>query len=147
VREVAEILRASGSDPAMLILEITENVTVRRDASEQLTALKGLGLQLAMDDFGTGYSSLSYLQRLPIDIIKIDRSFVAGTAADGALLPRAIVELARALRLQTIAEGVETPEQAARLHEWGCDLAQGFHYHRPLDADVVGQLLAQALVA
>jgi diguanylate cyclase (GGDEF)-like protein/PAS domain S-box-containing protein len=146
VQWVSDVIEAAGCDPATLVLEITESATVRREASHQLLALKRLGLLLAIDDFGTGYSSLSYLQRLPIDVLKIDRSFISGAAPDAATLPRAIVELAKALRLKTIAEGVETAEQGARLAEWGCDQAQGFYYHRPQDPDVIDTLLAGALV-
>jgi diguanylate cyclase (GGDEF)-like protein len=138
-----DVMKSTGTDPATTILEITESVTVRREAAHQLEALKGLGVCLAIDDFGTGYSSLSYLQRLPIDVLKIDRSFVSGPGHDNATLPRAIVELSHALRLRTIAEGVETAEQGRRLRAWGCDLAQGFHYHRPLDPDAVTALLAR----
>jgi diguanylate cyclase (GGDEF)-like protein/PAS domain S-box-containing protein len=144
VRWVADIIDASGCDPANLIFEITESVTVRREVGHQLDALKQLGLRLAVDDFGTGYSSLSYLQRLPIDIIKIDRAFVSGS--DGAALPRAIIELAHALKLTTIAEGVETAEQGDRLQDWGCELAQGYHLHRPQDPDAIEALLASSLV-
>ena len=147
VHHVDQVLTEAGSDPGLLILEITESVTVRPEAAVQIAALKSLGLQLAVDDFGTGYSSLSYLQRLPIDVLKIDRSFVAGTAPDAATLPRAIVELARALRLRTIAEGIETAEQAARFHEWGCDLAQGYYFHRPQEPAAIEQVLAGVLVA
>jgi diguanylate cyclase (GGDEF)-like protein len=138
-----EMITSTATDPATIILEITESVTVRREAAHQLDALKGLGVQLAVDDFGTGYSSLSYLQRLPIDVLKIDRSFVSGPGHDGATLPRAIVELSHALQLRTIAEGVETADQGERLRSWGCDLAQGFHYHRPLDPETVTALLAR----
>jgi diguanylate cyclase (GGDEF)-like protein len=146
VQWVSDAIDAAGCDPATLVLEITESATVRREAGEKLIELKSLGLLLAVDDFGTGYSSLSYLQRLPIDVLKIDRSFISGAAPDGATLPRAIVELAKALRLKTIAEGVETAEQAARLFEWGCQQAQGFYYHRPQDGDAIEALLAGALV-
>ena len=136
-----DVMQATGTDPATIILEITESVTVRREAAHQLDALKALGVCLAIDDFGTGYSSLSYLQRLPIDVLKIDRSFVSGSGHDNATLPRAIIELSHALELRTIAEGVETAEQGERLREWGCDLAQGFYYHRPLDPEAFSALL------
>ena len=141
VDRVYEAMALTGTDPGTLILEITESATVRPDAGQHLDALKRLGVQLAVDDFGTGYSSLSYLQRLPIDVLKIDRSFVQGTAPDGTTLAPAIVELARALRLRTIAEGIETPDQARRLVEWGCELGQGFHYFRPQEPDVIESLL------
>ena len=144
VERVGEALTRSGADPSLLVLEITESATVRRDAGVQLDGLKRLGVQLAVDDFGTGYSSLSYLQRLPIDVLKIDRSFVGGSSPDGTTLAPAIVELARALHLRTVAEGVETQEQAARLTEWGCELAQGYFYFRPQDPDAIPAILERA---
>ena len=146
VEWVTDVLTGTGCDPATLILEITESATVRREAGEQLNALKQLGVLLAVDDFGTGYSSLSYLQRLPIDVLKIDRSFVSGDAPDGSALAPAIVELARALRLRTIAEGVETAEQADRLVTWGCDMAQGFHLAKPMSAERFEGLVVTGLV-
>ena len=141
VQHVADTIFRSGSDPSTLILEITESATVGREVKQQLDGLKRLGLSLAVDDFGTGYSSLSYLQRLPIDVLKIDRSFVTGASADGTTLAPAIVELARALHLRTIAEGVEEASQADELRRWGCELAQGYYYHRPLSVDAVEALL------
>jgi EAL domain-containing protein (putative c-di-GMP-specific phosphodiesterase class I) len=110
---------------------------------QRLRALKALGVRLAVDDFGTGYSSLSYLQRFPIDILKIDRSFVAAIDAgqDEYSLARAIVSLARSLHLQAVAEGVETRAQADALSELHCDMAQGFYLAVPQDADAVGALL------
>ena len=147
VQWVSDAIEAAGCDPATLVLEVTESATVRPEAADKLIELKCLGLSLAVDDFGTGYSSLSYLQRLPIDVLKIDRSFISGAAPDAATLPRAIVDLASALGLKTIAEGVETAEQANRLRAWGCQQAQGFYFHRPQDAGAIEALLAGALVA
>ena len=141
VEHVSAAITRSGSDPRNLILEITESATVGREVKQQLDALKGLGLSLAVDDFGTGYSSLSYLQRLPIDVLKIDRSFVTGASPDGTTLAPAIVELARALHLRTIAEGVEELSQAEDLRRWGCELAQGYHYHRPMSPEAIEALL------
>jgi EAL domain-containing protein (putative c-di-GMP-specific phosphodiesterase class I) len=101
-----------------------------------LRQLKGLGVTLSIDDFGTGYSNLAYLQRLPLDQIKIDRQFVSGleTDAGDAAIVTAIVSLARTLGLTVVAEGVETAEQAARLRDLGCELAQGFYFGGPQSA-------------
>jgi EAL domain-containing protein (putative c-di-GMP-specific phosphodiesterase class I) len=110
---------------------------------ELLGRLKELGVGLAIDDFGTGYSSLAYLHRFPADVIKIDRSFVerlGGSESDVELL-RTIVQLGQSLRMVTVAEGVETAEQAHSLREMGCELAQGFHFHRPLASPHLEQLL------
>ena len=101
---------------------------------ERLTALKRLGILLAIDDFGTGYSSLSYLQRFPIDVVKIDKSFVdgLGTESQDTQIVAAIVSLAKALNLRTVAEGVETPRQLEALVELGCDEAQGYLLGKPM---------------
>ena len=131
-------LEPSGLPPSFLMLEITES-TVARDsdaARERLRTLKSLGIQIAIDDFGMGYSSLSSLERFPIDVLKIDRSFVAhvGAAESRRSLARMIVALGDALSLRTIAEGVERPEQAAALSAMGCPYAQGFYYSPPVSA-------------
>jgi diguanylate cyclase (GGDEF)-like protein len=137
VDDVVATLDESGLEPSALILEITEGAMMEDPdvAIETLLALKRVGVRLAVDDFGTGYSSLSYLQRFPIDIIKIDRSFVEqldGNPRD-SLLP-AIVGLSQSLGLTPVAEGVETASQIAGLLDLECDLAQGFHLARPMDA-------------
>ena len=138
---VADTLAETALPAAYLELEITETGIMRNThaAAETLAALHRLGVVLSIDDFGTGYSSLSYLHRLPVDRIKIDRSFVAdvATSEDAAVLAAAIVRLAHSLRLQVVAEGVETPEQAEFIAAIGCDHAQGYHYSRPLCADDV----------
>ena len=139
VETVRAVLAETGADPAALTLEITESVAMRDPARvlETLNALTALGVKLAIDDFGTGYSSLSYLQRFPLDALKIDKSFVDGIALGGAAgaqaagLVRAVVQMAAALGLQTVAEGVETAAQHAALRALGCDLAQGYHFGRP----------------
>lgn len=123
-------------DPAGLHLEITESLAVRDydRVIHQLNALKSLGVGLAIDDFGTGYSSLSYLQRLPIDTVKIDRSFVTMLGVEQAptAIIMAIITLCRAMGFRVVAEGVETTEQVARLEELGCHSAQGFLYSKPI---------------
>jgi diguanylate cyclase len=135
VATVRTALATSGLPPAQLTLEVTEGVLVRDvDAVvTQLRALRALGVRIAIDDFGTGYSSLSYLRRLPADIVKIDRSFVAdlGSGGRSTTLVASIVELARSLHLEVVAEGVETPEQHAVLRGLDCSHAQGFLFGRP----------------
>ena len=132
------VLEETGMDPRALILEITENSLI--DDSEGptrvLTSLKNLGVRLAMDDFGTGYSSLSYLRRLPIDIVKIDRSFIADInhARAGGAIIAAVTSLAHALELSVVAEGVETQAQRDRIRDIGCEYAQGYFYARPMPA-------------
>jgi sensor c-di-GMP phosphodiesterase-like protein len=101
---------------------------------ERLRALKGLGLNLAIDDFGTGYSSLGYLQQFPIDVLKIDRSFVEAVGIDGSdpVLARAIIALGRTLQIETVAEGIVRPEQRVGLRALGCTLGQVFYFARPM---------------
>ena len=139
VVRVAEVLRESGLDTAALTLEMTEGALMQDPGStaEKLRALKQLGIELALDDFGTGSSSLAHLRQFPIDVLKIDKSFVDGVAtedSDAAALVRAIVELARTLRLSTVAEGVESPEQAKALRRASCGRAQGYLFGRPVPA-------------
>jgi diguanylate cyclase (GGDEF)-like protein/PAS domain S-box-containing protein len=145
VDEVSAALAAAGLDPQSLVLEITETAIMEQlDAAITiLTELRRLGVRLALDDFGTGYSSLSYLQRLPVDILKIDRSFVAGVARsiEDSALARGILTLAQTLGLETIAEGIETAEQLAALRELGCQLGQGYFFARPLGPAAVDALL------
>jgi len=150
VGDVAEVLRVSGLAPGHLTLEITEGAMMRdTDATiARLEELKDLGVKLAVDDFGTGYSSLSYLQRFPIDILKIDRSFVIGLDGDAeaSALARAIVRLAQTLQLSAVAEGVETETQLDRLRALGCQFAQGFHLAMPQPADAMAALLVSGAV-
>jgi diguanylate cyclase (GGDEF)-like protein/PAS domain S-box-containing protein len=135
---VAAALSSTGLDPACLSLEITETVMVRdADAlTDILHALKALGVRLVLDDFGTGYSSLSYLTRLPLDVLKVDRSFVdgLGNEARDTAITEAIIAMSRALSLDVVAEGVETSEQVTELSRLGCTLAQGFHFSRAVPA-------------
>jgi EAL domain-containing protein (putative c-di-GMP-specific phosphodiesterase class I) len=132
-------LAESGLDPAGLQLELTESALMRdvQGASALLQRLKSVGVSLAIDDFGTGYSSLSYLADLPIDLLKVDRSFVHGI--DHALprrqtLLRAVLALADSLTIGSVAEGVETMQEADFLTEAGCGLGQGYFYSRAIDA-------------
>jgi EAL domain-containing protein (putative c-di-GMP-specific phosphodiesterase class I) len=108
-----------------------------------LIRLKALGLQLAVDDFGTGYSSLSYLRRFPVDVLKVDQSFVSGLGhdAEDSAIVQAVVHMGRALRLTTVAEGVETAHHLIELRELDCDLAQGYHFSRPLPAEALTRML------
>lgn len=137
VETVRQILRETGLPPAWLKLELTES-TLMGDPETALTSmrrLKALGVSLAIDDFGTGYSSLAYLQRFPVDMLKIDRSFVQDLPredSDSRELARAIMALARSLRLAVVAEGVETREQLELLAELGCEAVQGFYFSPPL---------------
>ncbi|GAA0733745.1 EAL domain-containing protein [Dactylosporangium roseum] len=145
VVEVAGILRETGVDPHQIVLEITESLLMQDTEStiDTLGRLKALGVRLAIDDFGTGYSSLSYLKRFPVDILKIDRSFVDGidTAGGDATLAEAVVQLGRALQLQTVAEGIETPEQWSTLQDLGCEYGQGYLFARPGAASEISSIL------
>jgi diguanylate cyclase len=142
---VAETLRQTGVGPGSLTLEITESVLLG-DADvviARLTQLKSLGVRLAIDDFGTGYSSLSYLRFLPVDVLKIDRTFVAGVdsgAAERAVV-RSIVSLSHVLGLRTVAEGIETDEQLAALRTIGAHMGQGHLFAKPLDVVAMGNYL------
>jgi diguanylate cyclase (GGDEF)-like protein len=142
---VAEALRDARLDPACLVLEITESLLLHdTDAMiGRLCELKRLGLRLALDDFGTGYSALAYLRRFPIDMIKIDKSFVAEMAAgrEASALARAIVQLGRTLGLTVVAEGIETAEQLRQLRDAGCPLGQGHYFARPLEAEELASMV------
>jgi diguanylate cyclase (GGDEF)-like protein/PAS domain S-box-containing protein len=146
VDRVREVLERSGLDPAALVLEITEGSLLQgvEETIDKLNDLKGLGIRLAIDDFGTGSSSLGHLRRFPIDVLKIDKSFVddvATTGSEGPALVRAVVDLARTLQLQTVAEGIEEIAQLAQLRSAGCVSGQGFLFAKPLQADAMGPLL------
>jgi EAL domain-containing protein (putative c-di-GMP-specific phosphodiesterase class I) len=135
---VRSVLDASALDPSSLCLELTESVLLE-DVDRHmrtLLELRALGVRLAIDDFGTGFSSLTYLKRFPVDVVKIDRSFVAGLGTDTSdtAIVRSVVDLAHALSLQVVAEGVERPEQLEALRSLGCDLAQGYLFSPPLPA-------------
>jgi diguanylate cyclase (GGDEF)-like protein len=138
VGRVSRALGLSGVAPDRLVLELTESVLIDGGAQTRrsIEELHDMGVRLALDDFGTGWSSLSYLGRFPIHTLKIDRSFVSalGTPGEQQAIAEAIIGLARALRMVTVAEGVETEAQAEQLRAMGCDLAQGFLYSRPVES-------------
>jgi diguanylate cyclase (GGDEF)-like protein len=146
VDELASIIGDTGIDAGTLILEITENVFIEdvTSVTERLEAIRALGARIALDDFGTGFSSLGYLARLPIDILKLDRSFVSelGSRNEGALF-HGIVALAHSLELIAVAEGVETEEQLAILRDAGCERGQGYLFARPMNGERIAALLQQ----
>jgi EAL domain-containing protein (putative c-di-GMP-specific phosphodiesterase class I) len=145
VEHVRDALRATGCPPSALVLEVTETVMADPRAVACLHELKRLGISIALDDFGTGYSSLSYLQQLPIDVLKIDKSFIDGidTHPDRAVLVNTVLRMGRALRLRTIAEGIEDADQLELLQRLGCQRGQGFYLSVPLHADAVEAFLVQ----
>jgi len=152
VAAVSLALEDSDLSPELLTLEITESVMAREtDATaRRLRQLKGLGVSLAIDDFGTGYSSLSYLRRFPIEVVKIEKSFIEGIDDDMAAqaLARGIVQLAHSLKTTTVAEGVETEAQLKRLVRMGCNRAQGFYFARPMDArDATEYVVGRAILS
>jgi diguanylate cyclase (GGDEF)-like protein/PAS domain S-box-containing protein len=146
VADIEAALTDTGLSPELLVLEITESVLIGDMLStrEKLNALRAMGVRIAIDDFGMGYSSLNYLRALPVDILKIDRSFVTGLGTGDSVdaLVEAIVEMARVMGLETIAEAVEQPCEAERLRELGARLAQGFYFARPMSAADIGQTWA-----
>jgi diguanylate cyclase (GGDEF)-like protein/PAS domain S-box-containing protein len=147
VDSVASVLRSAGMPASALTLEITENVLVDTEdrTLSKLVLLRELGVRLAIDDFGTGYSSLSYLQRLPVDVLKIDRSYISGIGIKPELtsLTSTIIRLGQELGLTVVAEGIEEPAQRDALLEMGCDLGQGFLFAEPLHANDVVRLLTE----
>jgi diguanylate cyclase (GGDEF)-like protein/PAS domain S-box-containing protein len=143
IDEVREALQETGIMPSSLTLELTESVMMQDMELSllRLTALRSLGVKLAIDDFGTGYSSLNYIRQFPVDILKIDRSFLADPNPEMAELTEAIVQLARIFKLKAVAEGIENPGQLERLQGMNCDFGQGFHFAEPLAAE---EILAMA---
>jgi diguanylate cyclase (GGDEF)-like protein len=139
VNDVARALDDSSLAPGQLTLEVTESVlmTDQEAAAATMTALRSLGIPLSIDDFGTGFSSLGYLERLPIDELKVDRTFVAplGRRDRADAIVESVVNLAHAVGLSVVAEGVEHPDQVGILRDMACDFAQGYHFARPLPAD------------
>jgi len=145
VDDVATALSESGLPPESLVLEMTESVLMddNENVLDILRRIKELGARLAIDDFGTGYSSLSYLHRFPVDMLKIDRSFVErlSHASDNAELARTIVRLGQSLQLVTVAEGVEDSAQFLALRRMGCDVGQGYYFGKPMASEEISRLL------
>jgi diguanylate cyclase (GGDEF)-like protein/PAS domain S-box-containing protein len=149
VDDVGHALEHSGLEPTQLTLEVTET-TLMRDAdatAKRLAALKQLGVRIAIDDFGTGYSSLAYLRQFPVDALKIDRSFISGIASSkgSSALIHTLVQLGKALEIETLAEGIEEPAQLRALQRESCDQGQGFLFARPLSATAIEQFLGPAV--
>jgi len=147
VEDIEGLLLDAGLDPKDLILEITESAVIGAEEHHRMSTLRrvqALGVRFALDDFGTGYSSLSYLKRLPVSLLKIDRSFVEriGQDAEDEVLVSGIVYVASALGLSVVAEGVETPQQLARVKSLGCELGQGHYFSEPLSSEAAGELLS-----
>jgi len=147
VDEMSKLLRETALPPEALKLEITESAVMADPAAaaEMLQQIKSLGVRLAIDDFGTGYSSLSYLHRFPLDTLKIDRSFISGAVdgSEGMEIARTIMPMAKNLRLDVVAEGVETIEQVGLLRRLQCKYAQGYYFSKPLAPEEVPPLLAE----
>jgi Amt family ammonium transporter len=146
VGDLRAALSSSGLDPAALVIEITETA-IMRDAeltARQLRIIKTIGIGIAIDDFGTGYSSLAYLRQFPVDILKIDRSFITPItdSVESKALLHTLVQLGKQLGLQTLAEGIEQHDQFCQLQVEDCDSGQGFMFARPLGADDVDGFLA-----
>jgi EAL domain-containing protein (putative c-di-GMP-specific phosphodiesterase class I) len=145
LQQVSKVLIQSGLAPQYLELEVTETVAIDGDEAgiRDLLALKEMGVKLSIDDFGTGYSSLSYLKRLPINTIKIDKSFVRDIKVDAndAAIVTAIIKMSHSLNFKVIAEGVETIEQLQFLKEFECDEIQGFYFSQPLTTEEMYDLL------
>jgi diguanylate cyclase (GGDEF)-like protein/PAS domain S-box-containing protein len=143
--KLTRILEASGLAPQQLVLELTEGALMEEteETLRTLYALRELGLRLAIDDFGTGYSSLAYLKHFPVNKLKVDRSFVRDIeqSRQGVVIAEAIVNLGRSLRLEVVAEGIETAADVAALRSYGCDLLQGFYYAEPVPAAAMAELL------
>ena len=149
VQRVAEVLQSTGLDASSLKLELTESMIVEdaKSTSDMLSELRALGVQVQIDDFGTGYSSLDYLQKLPIDTLKIDRTFVNRLGKDGSgfEIVRTILALAHDLRMKVVAEGIETEDQLSKLKSMQCEYGQGYLFNKPIDSQAAGILLAESL--
>lgn len=148
VSRLSSLTRTYAIEPALITLELTESALMERLDSvlDRLAALTQLGFELSIDDFGTGYSSLAYLRKLPLNELKVDRSFVDGIATDpdDRSIAKMIIDMAHTLGLRVVAEGVESAAQVQALRKEGCDMGQGFHFHRPMKADDFVQLLPAA---
>jgi EAL domain-containing protein (putative c-di-GMP-specific phosphodiesterase class I) len=142
-------LKETGLDASSLRLELTESMIVEdaKSTAAMLAELRALGVQVQIDDFGTGYSSLGYLQRLPIDTLKIDRTFVSriGKDGNGSEIVRTILTLAHDLGMKVVAEGIETDEQLAKLNAMECEYGQGYLFTKPINSQMATALLAKSL--
>jgi EAL domain-containing protein (putative c-di-GMP-specific phosphodiesterase class I) len=145
ISDIEGALATSGLAAPGLTIEITETTLMRNaeETARRLAAIKDLGVRIAIDDFGTGYSSLAHLQRFPVDALKIDRSFIAGMRhnKEGETLIHTLVQLGKALSIETLAEGIEEPRELSLLKDEACDSGQGFLFARPLDADAAEEFL------
>jgi EAL domain-containing protein (putative c-di-GMP-specific phosphodiesterase class I) len=143
------ILRETGLDPRLLELELTESVLMKNPgaAASILQSLRAKGVRVAIDDFGTGYSSLGYLQKFPLDVLKIDQSFLRqiGTPGADTSIVTAVIAMAQSLNLWVVAEGVETPEQLEFLRAHRCDAAQGYYFSRPVSPEQFAKLLRNGI--
>ena len=146
VGDVRRAIRDSGIDPSTVVLEITESLMMTDAdlAIKRLEEMKGLGVRLAMDDFGTGYSSLSYLSRFPVDILKMDRSFLEAESDADSGLAAAVVALGETLDMQVVAEGIELTTQMTSLRQLGCELGQGYLFARPMGIESISNYLDDA---
>jgi diguanylate cyclase len=140
---VARALATTAAPPGTVWLELTESALAEPSALATLSELHALGVQLALDDFGTGWSSMSRLAQVPCDVLKLDKTFVAGLGVEESAdhLVRAMIVMAHALGIRTVAEGVETSQQLERLADLGCDVVQGYLISRPVTADRVAELV------
>ena len=145
IADIEGALSDSGLDPGALTIEITETTLMRNieETARRLDQVKALGVRIAIDDFGTGYSSLAHLQRFPVDALKIDRSFISGLKhnQEGETLLHALVQLGKALSIETFAEGIEQQQELSLLREQHCDSGQGFLFARPLDVAATEKFL------
>jgi EAL domain-containing protein (putative c-di-GMP-specific phosphodiesterase class I) len=148
MQNIHSILDLSGLPPSLLELEITEGIMME-NVQENIVLLKNIreaGIILSIDDFGTGYSSLSYLKRFPVDLLKIDRSFISDLPGEGKAFITAIIAMAHSLGLSVIAEGVETDAQMRFLKEVGCDMAQGYYFARPKSPSQLLDMLREGYI-
>jgi EAL domain-containing protein (putative c-di-GMP-specific phosphodiesterase class I) len=145
IADLERALSNGGLDPEALTIEITETALMRNveETADRLAAVKRLGVRIAIDDFGTGYSSLAHLQRFPVDALKIDRSFISGMSNNpqGEALVHTLVQLGKALSIETFAEGIEQQHELSLLRAEDCEGGQGFLYSRPLDVPATEALL------
>jgi EAL domain-containing protein (putative c-di-GMP-specific phosphodiesterase class I) len=149
VQELHDTLEGFHTDPASLTLELTESMMLGDDeaTTRKIQEIRELGVRVAIDDFGTGYSSLGYLQQFPVDVIKIDRSFIERLSVDGRNfeVTKSIVELGRSLNLEIVAEGIEHAGQVAAIRSLGCTHGQGYYYGRPMPAGEFTKLISRAI--